>query len=184
MTLAPTSSRGGTSGALALIASTTLGAPGTFDVSGIAQTYNDLLLVGIVRGTAAVVNDALLLRFNADAGANYHSQVVVGNNLAGSGGRQTAGTAMWACEFTAAASAGAGIFTPFEVWIPGYASTTWQKATHGGQPFFGSDIDNGANAVYGMGQWLSTAAINRVQIFGSTAANLATGSTLRVYGLT
>src|SRR5580765_202956 len=59
------------SGTLALLSTTNLASPGTFDVSSISQAYNDLVLVVIARGVISAVNTDIQLLFNADSAAHY-----------------------------------------------------------------------------------------------------------------
>src|SRR4051812_35935410 len=77
MALSPTSSRtssSGSAGALTLLSTTTLGADGPFDVSGISGAYNDLVLVMIARSTRVLTSDTPTMRVNNDSSAIYWRQ--------------------------------------------------------------------------------------------------------------
>lgn len=183
----PTSSGGSSSGgggAVALLSTTTLAVDGTFDVSGIAGTYNDLILVANVRGTRASFSDELALRFNNDSGASqYFRQQISGLSTTASAAATGAATAITTSGGAlTAASSPSGAFAVWEATIQGYASTSWTKSVLW-RGFSYDDPGAGSQlTVHGGGQWLSTTAITRVQIFGLTTANLLTGSQLRIYG--
>lgn len=183
MTLVSTAARGG--GGLPLLGSQVIGVGGgTFDIANIDQTYNDLLIVCIARGTRVAVNDTLLLRFNNDsAAANYEGERVSGNLAAAAAATQNAAanSGLFLNLSMPAASSTANVFGVTECWVHGYSSTAWLKNAL----IFNWGNYNGATArevdING-GQWSSTNAINRVQALGNTTANLAAGSTLRIYG--
>lgn len=175
-----TPSAGG--GAWALLSTTTLSSAGTFDVSSLSGSYNDLILVLIARGTdASSTTDRALLRLNNDSAANYHSNRFNVNGSSPSPVDQAGGTSMQLGNITAAL-APANFFGHFEVYLFGYASTTWTKRIDWRGA---ANSGTGANATIlnsGGGMWNNTAAVNRVQVFGSTTANFVTGSQLRIYG--
>ena len=170
-------SGGGGASAWLLLSNTTLGADGTFDVQNIDQTYNDLVLMAIFRGTRAATVDFLQVRFNNDSGANYDGIWSTGGGTATSLGA-TSGRISGAMV---AASGTAGDFFMAEMFIGGYASTTWRKtifSTAAAPVTAGVTIIPETATVW----WNSTAAINRIGFFGGTTANLLAGSQLRIYG--
>lgn len=185
MALAPTSSSGGgaSTSALTLLSTTTLAGVGTFDVSGISQSYNDLVLVGMLRGTAAGAADSPIVRFNNDSGANYtydYMRASGSTPQAGEGLGQT--SIQWALNGAPAATGATNGFGFLAAEVGGYASTTWVKtmtARNGGY----STIATGTlfPAVV-CGIWNSTAAITRVQVLTGAGNNFAAGSVLRIYG--
>lgn len=179
MSLSPASSRGSSgTGSAALITSVTLGADGTFDVSGLSQAYNDLVLSLIVRGTRASTAEFLQLQLNADTGAHYDSATMNGASVPATFFAQTSATLSSAM---AAATASANQFSVFEIVIFGYASVAFNKTilSHSFNP-----ITAGSSVVIeeSGGIWQSSAAVTRVTLFGGTTANLKAGSILRVYG--
>ena len=185
MALSPTSSRGssGPTAAQTLLSSTTLSGSGTFDVSSIDQTYSDLLLVIIARGTNASASDNLDIRFNNDSSAHYGKEWINATGATVSSNESNSATSAYVLLNMQANTAGAGQFAMGWVYIPGYASTTWPKmfVSHN---LYGTAITTGARSLaHVFGYWNQTAAINRVQVFGDTTANLATGSVLRIYGV-
>lgn len=170
-------------GALTLISTTTLAAPGTFDLTGIPQTYNDLLVVALLRSSAALASDFTLLTFNGDSGSNYAMQL-----LESTGTTTTSSTPIARANIlfthTAAASATAGYFSYMRIFVPGYAVSTWNKYAallH----YSGQGLATAGYVQETAGMWQSTAAINRLTIVPNTApTTFVTGSQVRLYGLT
>src|ERR1041385_2709365 len=86
-----------------LLGTVTLGAPTATIGFQVAQNYQALQLVGLVRGTAAATSSNILIQFNGDTGNNYWYQSVLGTINADS-----------AIRFpVASATAGAGDATTF-----------------------------------------------------------------------
>lgn len=182
MASVPTSSHGssGAAGDETLLSTTTLGADGVFDVTGISGAYNDLRLVLVARGTRAAVNDFLQMRLNNDSGANYDSAWsinTVGTNSLGATSARMSG--QWP-----AASALANGFALSEIFIPLYAGTAKLKVVRFTNTDPGSSAGTTPFQESGAVLWNSTAAITRVGFFGGTTANLLAGSQLRIYGVT
>lgn len=173
------------SGAMTLLYNLTLSGSGEFDQSGISGSYNDLFLEMILRGNAAAITVSALVRFNNDGNSNYADQSVVGQG-GSAGAVETNTQAQIIAGIAPAANASANYFGMFQVWIPGYASTTWNKQTYSLDGFTRSlaTTDRQVKAIVGV--WASTAAINRIQVggggFGTNA--FAAGSTVRIYGVT
>jgi hypothetical protein len=161
-------------GALVLLSSTVLGSNANFDISGISGAYNDLILVMIARGSGSNSGADALIRFNNDSGANYQYNYVGGGGGTSSPTAQTSidMSAVWADASYTADRWGAG-----EMVVLGYANTARTKTlnwhVHGSGP---------ASTNYrGGGNWLSDAAITRVQ-FLPASGTWITGSELRIYG--
>ena len=173
-------SGGGGGGAWTLLSTTTLSSPGTFDVSSISGSYNDLILILVARGTASLSTDGVTFNFNADTGTNYYGERVRGVGSTASAAAQGPNAGFGPGDI-AAASAAANLFGVIEITVYGYASTTWKKSLHY-KSWSPADLSTGMNMYISGGLWNSTAAITRVQAAGSTNANLATGSQLRIYG--
>lgn len=166
---------------LTLISSTTLVADGTFDVSGISGSYNDLLVVLIARSTVVANTDNPTVRFNNDSAANYNAQRLrAGNSTALTADSTSGATGGGIRAEIPAASATAGLFGYLELTIPGYASTAWTKQ------FFWQEaaawLASAQFAGLGGAIWNSTAAITRIQISSGVVGNLLAGSQLRIYG--
>jgi hypothetical protein len=176
---------GGGGGGGTLIFDNTLAAPGSWNVTGIPQTFNDLLLRISARGTTADVSDTAHMTINSDAGANYGEQDVRGAGAAAGAVVGQGSNLTWACVFISGGAADAGMFSGGDLFLYEYASATklkmgagfagaWNSVTGGGNSFASTQTV----------AWNSTAPITSIQVFGFHAANLATGSRLRVYGVT
>jgi hypothetical protein len=166
---------------MTLISTTTLAVDGTIDVSSIPNTYNDLILVAIIRGTAAG-NDGLALRFNNDSAGNYSWERIQASAATVSAFEPTLTTAQIDCGSIPAASGTANSFAVSTITVYGYNSTTWLKSVTWENFSTLTIVSGGPNVRRGGGTWLSTATINRVTLFGAGTANLLTGSQLRIYG--
>jgi hypothetical protein len=165
-------------GAWTLLSTTTLGSTADFDVSSISGSYNDLLLVLIIRGAGAFSSETPRLRFNNDSAANYGHVNLRASASTAAATTATAGTAI-SLGLVPANSATANYFGSVEVTILGYASTAWFKTTHSVTRFPAS----GGNLMDSTtGLWASTTAITRVQIAALNGTSFLTGSTMRIYG--
>jgi hypothetical protein len=170
----------GGGGALALLSTTTLASPGTFDITGISGAYNDLLLVLIARGADVSFSDSARLTVNG-ATTNYYMQKMQAVGTAVTA-LESIGTGRFSMPRIPATNSPAGWFASHLWTFPGYASTVWVKNVLVEES---AGINTTTGAIYNSrysGVWASTAAINRVTISGDTTANLATGSQLRIYG--
>lgn len=169
------------SGALTLLSTTTLGGAGTFDVSSISGSYNDLILVLIVRGSRSSGTDTLLIRLNNDSGANYVRQELHGSGSTASATQSASSTAADSILIPGS-TATASLFAFVEATLHGYASTTWKKSIEW-RTFTAVDLASGSYQIqHGGVLWNNTAAVTRVQALGNVTANLVTGSQLRIYG--
>jgi hypothetical protein len=176
----------GGGGAWTLLSTTTIGiTPATFDVSSISGSYNDLLLVMILRAAASVTSAIVELRFNNDSGSNYGYQMLNSTGSSTSSTNSGGANTFISLANCWGGSAPSGQFSHHEVTIPGYAATTWTKTTmlrkHDWYDFAAGDM----GITIGTGGWNNTAAINRVQLLTGTSPNTFTqGSLIRIYGRT
>lgn len=189
MALSPTSSRGSTSsGTSTLLSTTTLSSPGTIDVSSISQSYNDLYLVLIAAGAEATnTSDTLIMLINNDTAAHYSGDVLRANAAVASGVQALDDTKATISNTlpTRAGTSLANSFLMFNLWLPGYTSTTWNKLILGTGGSVPRDVTSNIVPEHGVNMWIiAPTAINRVTFKGLTTANLVTGSTLRIYGVT
>jgi hypothetical protein len=162
----------------------TLASPAALDFPSISNAYASLLLIIHGRLTAAAqAVDSLILRANADTGANYYNQRVLGSGTSVSAGETQADTAAQLGALPAATSPGGTYFSAVVVFLPGYASAS------GFHPILTlNTVMYGASA--GLLQarfetchWATAAPITRLQVQGLAAASLATGSRATLYGL-
>lgn len=186
MTLVSTAARASSSsgsGAITQLFSLVLAAPGTFSQAAIPQTANDLYIVGKLRTAAVATIAAGAITLNADGTANY-DQELFSAFAATASAAETFGANEISLGNIPGASAAAGMFANVEILIPGYASTTWQKTVSVRTMTRAGAATTNVLATVLAGHWRNTAAVTQVTIAGSGGANLATGSTLRIYGLT
>lgn len=180
----------GSAGALTLLSTTTVsGSDGTLDVSSISGSYNDLIIVALVRcSTTGADADNLDLRLNNSSAANYYADILRANGTSVSAAQQLAGTFFRISTNCAANGAGtmANLFSFYEITLPNYASTSMVKTIS----VRGSGIAKAAGSfivpevVAGVWDASAATAITRITLFGETAANLKIGSTCRIYGRT
>lgn len=170
------------SASIALLSTTTLGADGIIDVSGISGAYNDL--IGVVQARSANAGssiEAMVMRFNNDSGSTYGSDYVRGN-AGGASSTDFSGSSVMQIGRLPQVSATANWFGISEFTIVNYASTSKIKQVltraHGA-PGVGSNVQE---VISGGGWWNSTAAITRIQIGAVNYTNLVSGAVLRLYG--
>jgi hypothetical protein len=166
------------SGFMRMLADTTLGgSAASIDFTSIPSTFAHLMLVAYLRGDAVAAFVNALVRFNNDSGANYLYEQLNGSGATPGSSTASGQTAAMASQVAAAASAGAGLFTPIVAWIPGYASTVQTKnllalSLYAGTPLLQLTGSN----------WSNTAAINRLTLLPSSGSWI-TGSRFTLYGL-
>jgi hypothetical protein len=164
----------GGGGAIALLSSTVLAVAGNFDVSGISGAYNDLICVLIARGSSSNSGADVFFRFNNDSATNYQYNYLSGT---ASSSVQTAQGQIDINAAFADASYTADRWGAGELTVYGYASTTRTKTC-----VFHSHGSATTQSNYrGGGNWLSDAAITRVQC-QPAAGTWVIGSELRIYG--
>jgi hypothetical protein len=168
-------------GAWTLLSTTTLSGAGSFDVSSISGSYNDLVLVMVLRSAVTSTQDQVQLRFNNDTGSNYSSQY----EQSFSATIQSAASAAQTQMIVGLCTGNTGLANAFGtcvVEVPGYASTTWLKPVVCNSVEPHSTSSSGVFQQNGGGFWNSTAAITRVQVIPGGSLNFVTGSQLRIYG--
>lgn len=152
----------------------------TFSFTSIPSSYDGLLILLQLRGDTAATSTTVNMRFNNDTGNNYAYQRILSASTTVTGAAST-GTSTFPFGSVPAASATAGWAGAYKIFIPGYARTTLMKniRVEGG----GHDGTNYQMSSLA-GQWLSTAAITRIDIYpgagswevGSECAIFATQS--------
>lgn len=170
-----------TPGALTLISDSVLGADASnFDIQNIPATYKHLQIIGSLRGTGAVVFENSLIRFNNDSAANYDWARAAANADTASASTTVGDTSI--VGRNTGASATAGRFAGWNLWIPDYAGTVANKTLIGQIALFGDNTE--ANEVMDStsGGWRSTSAISRITI-SPGSGNWLAGSRISLYGL-
>lgn len=187
LTVDPDIGGGGGSGDLTKIAETVLGADGAITFSSIAGTYQDLLIVGRVRGANAVNSATLTMRVGnstLDTGSNYSY---------GSYYERSGGSDAWLATATATYGAlglmngnnnTAGLYNGVTIWIFDYADTSYNRSIHAHITGYGSTA-NGSHSCSGSSLWNNTAdAIDIIEFQSDSFSNdLEAGSRLVLYGV-
>lgn len=174
----------GAGGALTLIGSTVLAADAAnLSVGSIPGSYSVLWVVLMVRSTAAVNLENVLVQFNADTtAANYFTQFT-NSHGATVGGFQQIGNLAGVSVQTVGSTATANVFNACHLTIPQYASTTPVKGLIYLNANSAAFTSGNVQAQHGSGFWNSTAAITSLTVVSASAANLKAGSMLAVYGM-
>ena len=158
------------------IATVTVGAGGSSSItfSSIPSTYKHLQIRAIIKDNrAATTSDNNFLRFNNDTTSNYNAHQLWGTGSTANAG--TTGTDTAALYATVpAASIGASIFGVAVVDILDYANTNKYKVL---RSLNGYDSNGDGTIRLTSGLWMSTAAINRIDLLTNTGAT----STIQQY---
>jgi len=166
------------------IAATTLSsAQQTITFSSIPSTYEHLQLRCFTRlDIAASVSAAFCIRFNNDSGTNYveHRMIGDGSTASGTGSTSPGGTSIQFGIVTGA-TANANVFGVTICDILDYASTNKYKTI---RAITGNDNNGSGQTAETSGAWLSTSAINRIDVgrLVSTITMVA-GTVIALYGL-
>lgn len=149
--------------------------------SSIPGTYRQLQVWIACRGDNATTFVGMQLQLNADTGANYDSQQVVGAASSPLASETLAQTSISLGEF-AAASAAAGNGGVYVINIPWYASTVIHKYVATDHAFSYGTASSNLQTKQWAGRWRNTAAINSIKLLPS-AGNFIAGSGFALYGL-
>ena len=160
-----------------LLASTTLGsAAASIVLSSIPQTYRSLRLIFSGAVTAAVGWSNAGIRFNGDIGSNYYHQLT--STLYSS---STAGG--WAGASTGGGGSNAS-YSGNDMVIYDYTSTNRRKLMVGlGVVDTSTTSTPSAGAGFYYNLWSGNAAITSITLIDFNGSNLASGSTVALYGI-
>lgn len=166
------------------LADSTLGSSqANFDMTSISASYAHLLVMATLRDDGAVATSSGNLRFNNDSAGNYDDAYNQMLNTTNTGGSDSASASLFPFRANGA-NASASAFGNSFVFIPNYAGTTAFKAV---ESLGGAMATSGTKGTYQallyVGQWRSTAAINRITIYPGDGTNWVTGSRVTLYGL-
>lgn len=152
------------------------GSSGTITFSSIPSTFKHLQ----IRMTCNDTNNGNFLQMtvnNDTSASNYVRHFLKGNGSAASAGGTASGTyGSWLDSSYGGYATSTNSVKIID--ILDYASTTKNKTFRG---FFGYDGNGVGDVIISSGLWLSTSAINRIDIIDST--NFTTGSTFALYGI-
>lgn len=145
-------------------------------IGNIPQNFQDLIVVGSVRGSLAATTD----NFGFEWGfvAQYSYTRLIGNGSTATSSRTTGASGIYADNMPAA-NATSGLFASFVAHIPNYANTTTNKTAI---MRWAADRNGAGQTELTVGMRSNTAAVTFIECFGSSAV-LATGSTVAVYGV-
>ena len=157
----------------------------TIDFNNIPDNFRHLYVKFMVRGArAASIFDETNMRLNGDSGANYSSftaqwyhnnQYITAEFLAQ--------TSFISWITIPATTAPANDFLGGWMFFPYYSNTTFnKKAMNYTNLRFGAAAGQILNR-QGMGTWISTAAINRIEWYSRFANDLLAGSIASLYGI-
>lgn len=160
----------------------------SFDIQNILQVYSHLRLILKARSArASQTEDNCCMRFNGDSGTNYETQYVQHFGTTNSANEYLAqnsfgGSGVASPGDFPAASSPSGAAAHIIIDIMDYAGTTWRKTYTSMCSATLTDSANGQRLWMSSGEWRSTAAITRIQIFPANA-NLVAGSKIWLYGI-
>jgi hypothetical protein len=163
------------------IATTTVGSGGTATItfSSIPATYTHLQLRILARTDRAAVTDFAKLQFNTDTTTNYSIHGLEGNGATASAYGVASQNNVNVYRY-AGASATASVFGVSVIDILDYALTTKYKTVRclGG-------ADNNGSGVLGLasGAWLSTSAVNRIDLTAGIGTSFSQYSSFALYGI-
>ena len=120
-------------------------------------------LAVIWNGAKTATADMALLQVNADTGANYNEQLLVGTGAVAAAARVTGETSIRLGQ----APTGANLFGGGMIVIPYSAGAANHKATLS----FGGEVENRIDAI--AGRWANVAAITRIDILTSSSTFVA-----------
>jgi hypothetical protein len=167
-------------GGMTKLASVTLAASAaSISFTGIAQTYQDLVLVVTGRGDKAATFAEIRAKFNNDATASYDFQNNSVNNASLSAGASVAAAYAF-CGYIPASTGIANASASAEIVLPNYADGTFHKNyfSRGGIRL-GTTVSN-MFATNIWGDWRNVAAVNRLDVFPDSG-NFVTGTKAVLY---
>jgi hypothetical protein len=146
--------------------------------TSIPQTYTDLFIAVALRSTNGSASDSWQVQVNATSSI-YSDLFTRGDGASVSTGRNTStfGCVMGNCP---ANSATANMFNAAHVYINNYTSTAMFKSV---SSVSGTDRNGSGTVEFVVGNIRTASAVTRVDVF-TTSANMATGSTVTLYGVT
>jgi Carbohydrate-binding module family 5/12 len=157
----------------------------SIDFQNIPQYFSQLMLVIQLRGTDSPGQISNWMRFNNDAVAgNYGTETltVYASTASANEGLPSAGYTQAFIGNAPSAAAPAGLAGVFEIIIPNYTGTVFQKAYISKAGNRNGTVTTTLRMDDVVGHWLSTAAINRITILPNAGSYVA-GSVATLYGI-
>jgi hypothetical protein len=153
-------------------------AQASYTFTSIPSTYTDLVLVCNIKSSAAT-SRTLYATYNSDTGSNYSMTRIFGDGSSAASSRTTNQTGIDIGYFPGANGTG---FGTVNFSIQNYSNSTTYKT---GLYRWGSEAA-GSGLRYvaaGVGLWRSTSAITSISLAFDSAGDIATDSTLTLYGI-
>jgi hypothetical protein len=150
---------------------------GSANFSSIPQTYKDLYVTGVFRGSTANTIEYANLVINGSTSNVYSFTHLTGDGSVTSTGRNFYTGATYLGNM-AGNNATANLFSAYEIWILDYANTSHTK-TYLWR--LSGDANGSGVTVIGTGQFFQNAAVTSVNIYGSNGTAIGTRHSL--YGI-
>ena len=160
------------------IATVSVGSGGSSSISftSIPSTYKHLQVRGISRATSG--NQYLKVQLNNDTASNYTYHEVYGTGSSAGVDAATGQTGALAIS-SVAGSVAANFFAPIVIDVLDYTNTNKYKTL---RDLDGLDYNSAGQIVLNSGLWLSTSAINRLDLVPN-ASTFAQYSSFALYGI-
>lgn len=165
-----------------LIASTeTTSNTGAVSFSSIPNTYTDLVVKVLARSAASATSETLWLQINDDTSISQYqySRAFISNTTVAKDGSGFS-NAQWFAS-TIANNGMASMFSAWEIYIPEYANSSFQKQATAESAFVNNSTTNSAE-FFGYA-WNSTSTINKITV-KYNGPNFVAGSAFYLYGIT
>lgn len=153
-----------------------LPSPGTASFASIPGVYFALMIHWIARGNdSAATSEIIEMQCNSDATAGNYESAYVANGVAATASGYARGGIL------SGSTASAGYAGTGTIWLPGYASTAFNKQLQqvSGYHATGSTY----NTEHGSAWWLSTSAITQIDLLCHLGTEFTTGSEFYLYGI-
>jgi hypothetical protein len=149
--------------------------------SSIPQTFTHLQIRVFTRSTRSNQNDFLFVRFNADSGSNYAAHEFNGDGAGVSSIAHTSAARTYVTlPYVSAASATANVYGVAVIDVLDYQNTSKNKTV---RAIGGYDANGSGIVGLHSGVWLSTAAINGINMGSANLGDVA-GARFDLYGIT
>jgi len=165
-----------------IASATGTGSSGTITFSSIPATYSHLQIRCIARTDTGFGTDYIQFRFNSDTGSNYTYHGIEGDGASTYNFAATGQTIVLNTNITGSAATANAMGTAV-IDIVDYANTSKYKTvrTIGGQDQ--NSLSNTGQIRLISNLWLSTSAINRIDLTSYRSANWTTSTTFALYGI-
>jgi hypothetical protein len=166
------------------IASVTVGSGGSSIVtfSSIPSTYKHLQLraFGHTNRSIGGVADGTRFTFNSDSGNNYAGHTLQGTGASASAFAEGASSIFSTIYGLAGNNSSASTFGTFITDILDYANTSKYKTL---RALAGTDNNGSGTVFFSSGLWMSTSAINRIDLVPNAGTSFNEYSSFALYGI-